>query len=348
MEDRDAHMLARFLHWSYGVKAGLYLSDGTLACVSATGLRQGDPLGPLFFALGYMHILRAAAARFTRTTFVAFIDDTYFICARSLGPPILIWLSAKLSGAGMTLNRSKGCCLDPSPGAPEGVQEDGSTVTGDGIKVLGGPVAFGRESPVGGNSFRADYYESKLRATTRVLELIPRPENHTAYLLVAQCVNARPSYLCRIVGPWTVSRFLGDFNARIDECIQKIAGLQNPLPEWSKVIRGLPAKQSGACVRRLRDSAASAYCAAFLKASGIIRLLFPLVWKVAWAAGPEVVGLQTAIMGRTIPYFGRFTSAGPCGCGPRRRRRTRNAPCGPPVLALGDPTPEADADKTLR
>ena len=85
------------------------------------------------------------------------------------------------------------------------MQEDGSTVTGYGIKVLGGPVAFGRESPVGGNSFRADYYESKLRATTRVLELIPRLENHTAYLLVAQCANARPSYLCCIVGPLTVS-----------------------------------------------------------------------------------------------------------------------------------------------
>ena len=138
LEDRDAHMLVRFFHWSYGVEAGLYLSDGTLACVSATGLRQGDPLGPLFFALGYMHILRAAAVRFTRTTFVAFIDDTYFICARSDGQPILAWLATNLASAGMTLNRSKSCCLDPSPGAPEGVQEDGSTVTGDGIKVLGG------------------------------------------------------------------------------------------------------------------------------------------------------------------------------------------------------------------
>ena len=88
------------------------------------------------------------------------------------------------------------------------------------------------------------------------------------------------------------------------------SGVANPLPEWSKVIRGLPAKQSGACVRRLRDTAASAYCAAFNKASGIIRTLFLPVWEEAWAAGPEVFGLQTAIMGRTIPYFGGFTSTG--------------------------------------
>ena len=54
-------------------------------------------------------------------------------------------------------------------------------VTQDGIKVLGGPIAFGRETPVGGNSFRTDFYEEKLKATTRVLDLLPRLDKRTCF-----------------------------------------------------------------------------------------------------------------------------------------------------------------------
>ena len=114
-----------------------------------------------------------------------------------------------------------------------------------------------------------------------MLTLLPRLDNHAAYLLLAQCVNARPAYLCRIVGPWNIAKFLEEFDEKVDECLAKIAELQNPLPEWSKQIRGLPAKQSGACVRRLRDTAFSAYSASFLKASGVIRAVFSRIWDAA-------------------------------------------------------------------
>ena len=49
---------------------------------SATGTRQGDPLGGVLFALGHQQALRATAAAFPDCAFPSIADDT-----RIVGPP---------------------------------------------------------------------------------------------------------------------------------------------------------------------------------------------------------------------------------------------------------------------
>ena len=51
LDSVEGRSLVRLFHWSYGKKAALLHGDGTVACYSETGMRQGDPLGPLFFSL---------------------------------------------------------------------------------------------------------------------------------------------------------------------------------------------------------------------------------------------------------------------------------------------------------
>ena len=49
---------------------------------SATGTRQGDPLGRVLFALGHQRALRATAAAFPDCAFPSIADDTHIV-----GPP---------------------------------------------------------------------------------------------------------------------------------------------------------------------------------------------------------------------------------------------------------------------
>ena len=146
MSDPDSRPLARLFFWSYGARAGLYLADGILACVSATGVRQGDPLGPLLFALGYQKILADARDQFPLASFLAYIDDTYFICSRSRGADIIRWIGTAMVKIGLRLNIAKSSCLDHTAPASGVVGPDGITVTNQGFVALGGPAIEGRRA----------------------------------------------------------------------------------------------------------------------------------------------------------------------------------------------------------
>ena len=97
-------------------------------------------------------------------------------------------------------------------------------------------------APVGNSGFQADFYADKLGKSTKILELLPALHPHTAFLLLSQCVNARPAYLCRIVGPWSICGFLEAFDRKVDECLALIIGVQGSLPSVARILRGLPAK----------------------------------------------------------------------------------------------------------
>ncbi len=81
--------LARFYHWTYHCPAPLYLSDGTLATMSATGVRQGDPLGSLFFCLGLQPILLQLCTEFPECHVLAYADDVTVLGRTILLDPFL-------------------------------------------------------------------------------------------------------------------------------------------------------------------------------------------------------------------------------------------------------------------
>ena len=269
--------LARLFRWSYGAKAALFHGDGSLACYSETGMRQGDPLGPLFFSMGYWRsVLKKCQERFPWVTFLAYIDDTYFVCRRSEGKKILEFMKKEMLEVGLRLSlgeAGKVKCLDPSPEAIAGRTEFGYEVVKDGITVLGGPVSFGVETACGAADYRSNFLRKALASCTNVLEILPElPDPQAAYWILAQCVNARVSYLCRISAPWHIAEFLTDFDEKVDDCLAKILAVQGQLPRAARIIRGLPGKLGGGCIRRARDTAACAFSASFLHAMTQVRV----------------------------------------------------------------------------
>ena len=141
-------------------------------------------------------------------------------------------------------------CLDPSPGSTPGLKAGGYRVVSDGIKVLGGPVSFGISAGCGDGTFRAEFLDKELKKCTMVLDVLHRLSAQPAYWLLAQCVNARVSYLCRISAPWLIAIHLNDFDDKVDACLAKIIDLPGGLPAIAGIIRGLPGKLGGGCIRR--------------------------------------------------------------------------------------------------
>ena len=84
---------------------------------SATGTRQGDPLGGVLFAIGHQRALRATAVAFPECAFPSIADDTHIV-----GPPArvaeaFVHFDAQLALLDLCVQPSK--CVAWSPSGPE-------------------------------------------------------------------------------------------------------------------------------------------------------------------------------------------------------------------------------------
>ena len=92
--EENAETLKKYFSWAYGRKSWLFL-DGHHVLDSSCGVRQGDPLGPLCFSLGYAVMLRklkeSLVANGIQRDFnmMAYLDDTYFFAHRSEAARVL-------------------------------------------------------------------------------------------------------------------------------------------------------------------------------------------------------------------------------------------------------------------
>jgi hypothetical protein len=72
--------LFAFVNWAYAPPAELWVHGGTNGherLWSTTGVRQGDPMGPLLFALGLQEHLETIASDFPDVRVLAYLDDVY-------------------------------------------------------------------------------------------------------------------------------------------------------------------------------------------------------------------------------------------------------------------------------
>ena len=136
--------------WSYGSSAVLCLSDGLPICTSETGVRQGDPLGPLLYCVGFHPTLLNLKKNFPKVTAVAYIDDDTLIGPRSHIIAALAYLQPKLAAIGQHCNLAKSILLDSSHrDVPSSAPYCPIPVTSVGMKLLGGPLGQSCSAPLG-------------------------------------------------------------------------------------------------------------------------------------------------------------------------------------------------------
>ncbi|CAI7789514.1 unnamed protein product [Closterium sp. NIES-53] len=214
--------LLPLVHFSYGQPSALHL-DAAFShapLLSETGVRQGDPLGPLLFAAAMQPALKAAAEANPDVICLAYADDVTFLGDPSSCAAAFEHFTSLLAEIGLKHNPAKcGAWSNRSPGdfpLPEGVP-----LSSDGLKVLG--------SYVGSPRATSAFVRSSLEAMGAPLGLIERMEPQLAGLLLSRCVSRRVSFLARTTPlPSLPKEEWSEWGRRLLETLLTACGINHP------------------------------------------------------------------------------------------------------------------------
>ena len=141
-----APSLLPFVTWSYGAATALHVAGapaGTAPIASQSGVRQGDPLGPLLFALVMQPILLRVVAAALGVALVAYLDDVYIIAKPAVAEAAFGAFTGGqgVRAAGMSVEVGKCAVHGGPPGeAAAMAARIGVRHAPDGIVAVGTPI----------------------------------------------------------------------------------------------------------------------------------------------------------------------------------------------------------------
>jgi Reverse transcriptase (RNA-dependent DNA polymerase) len=193
-----APALLPFVQWAYGAPSALHVIGapaGTLPVSSQSGVRQGDPLGPLLFALALHETLESVPRQVPAVGVLAIADDAFL-----QGPPDALRgaLDVFCEGAavvGLEIARDK-CALTGGGAAETGLAlaaDLGVAHSPDGIVAAG--------TPIGTHAFEAQHAASRADAACKLVDALRALplRVQSQFLLLRLSLAPRLAHLLRTV-----------------------------------------------------------------------------------------------------------------------------------------------------
>jgi hypothetical protein len=278
------HGLVPFFTWAYGKSTPLYANDGSFLFNSETGIRQGDPLGPLFFAIGIQDILKRVKSSYDTVDVLAYLDDIHLTGPNSQVKKAFKALESALLQRGLVVNKNKSKLFQRSP-SPDW---QGIPIVNDGLRVLG--------SPVGTPTFIQSSMTGLTKKTIKILPTLLQFDPKIKFLLLQSCINARPNFLARTSKPWLNQDALSEFDSMVSKCLFYICEhgsadqLINTLtvdsitdlpmlPPTSDSIRSLPVIMGGLGLRKAHEITRPAYVSSWLNSMAWTASNLPHLWN---------------------------------------------------------------------
>ena len=244
----------------YKEASPLCLSTGETVGYSSTGVRQGDPMAMIYFAVGLHDILVEMKELFDMEagqigrpsselgSIVAYADDINLSAPEWLLPRMFNSLMGKLNNARLRIKLPKCKALCPTgehtlniPGGghavPAQLRRD---LPGEIPIVMDGMMILG--TPVGTPEYIQTTAIGLIKSYLHDLDGIQHLHNSSAYTLLKMCVNQRPNFLRRCTPRnETMNDIFNGFDSKVDEALAKIIG-RTQLDPSDKIARSLPSR----------------------------------------------------------------------------------------------------------
>ena len=178
-----------FASWTYSQHSYLFIQGKII--MSCKGVRQGDPLGPYYFALALQELVKAINLRFAESlkVHVWYLDDGTIICPSEIVSDVYSFIVHFIPSLGLELNASKCNVFAPTYQSewndlPEELQK-----SIDGITLLG--------TPVGSQSYIHNVVDKKVKNIITAIDLLPELNDPQAELcLLRACFgNSKIAHL---------------------------------------------------------------------------------------------------------------------------------------------------------
>ncbi len=269
MVQKEFPELWNWFEYCYGVEGILTCEGHILPFGSSDGVQQGDPLAPLFFALGILTLGRKLKQRLKEGMALWYLDD-----GSVAGPGeelVATWdfLQEEARKVGLQMNVSK--CevwgwrgeesewMKRLPAEIKRVQEDG-------FELLG--------APIGSKKFSEAYAEKRLQDIEEALvELRKVDDAQVELALLRSCLGfPRFGFTLRSAPPHLIEKAA----AKFDALMERVAGdrFQMRMDNDMKLQWTLPIRLGGVGIPTARDVAAPAYLGNAMLALPYVQELF--------------------------------------------------------------------------
>ena len=255
--------LSAWMESCYTSQPFLLLGDGKVIR-SCCGVQQGDPLGPLGFAL----TLHPLVERIQVVASSLELNAWYLDDGTLVGPPSGLAAALNIVESdgpprGLHLNRGKSLLFLPSGAdAADSPLPSDIPVTRDGFSLLG--------CPVGPAAYCERVLQSRVTKIEESLNAIHDLGDSQLELTLLRSCLALPklSYILRTVQPDHIRQAASAFDAAIRTTLQSILG--RPISEWSWLKSSLPSNRGGINLRRAILHAPAAFIASAFQSSRLV------------------------------------------------------------------------------
>ena len=172
---------------------------------------------------------------------IAYLDDLLLSLPPELVQEGLTSAQEELGTVGLTLNEAKTNAWAPQPPPPEVLtllQVDDRWKP-DGYRLLGTPLAGGRELALGSETFMDTFLRAKRREACRLVQRVAElPElvgeewsgAQTAFQLLRQCAAQQIGHLLRTTPPGAIQEEAAAFDEEMERAAEKVMGLDPLTP----------------------------------------------------------------------------------------------------------------------
>ena len=249
---RDAFPeLEAWYRFCYADPSMLLCEGEVLPFGSAQGVQQGDPLGPLLFALGLVQGCHALKEGLQKDSLVVwYLDDGVVV-----GEPneiVRAWsiIQVEFSKLGLRLNVSKCEFFAPSGQVPEGL-EGVSVVQGSGFELLG--------APVGDKAFSESYVVERVTKIGKALKNLCLIDDPQIEMLLLRCCLGLPRFVfaLRSVAPGDILEAARKFDELVSTVLKERFGIF--LSEGQEAQARLPVCLGGLGLEKAEDIMESAF-----------------------------------------------------------------------------------------